>query len=440
MSSFDELCEPRTARGLQSVMLRWEQQQPVNAVHVAWLQKPSRPADIVAAASRALERLLKSNPGRTQDQQSPIVELFDFRHVIVAPEWHGRIEAAVTDQLNTPYLPGRPLFRITVVDIPGQGQFLIFGYRHVIADARSIALLLHEIVLYLTSPTAPPPDYAATIGDENLDRLFSSEYRWRRVPAVAWNVVRELWKSLRCIRLRSSDADDLRMEFRLHHTSLPVAVLKTRCHRYGVTVNDLILAAMMEWFAQEYPGENSRRNELAAATLVDLSGRTPVPQPYVFGQCLSSFVVRVPITAEMSFEEIVRLISKQTPSCKRVSPLLLNARSFEFLAREWDLIPLARRPAHLPAVLPLLAGVSNVNLPGIVGQANGPQALRNYFRGTCVTSLLPMMLCITTIGDSCSLATTYRSAIFSPAQMDDLAAHLGRRLFDQETVQRRAAA
>jgi hypothetical protein len=69
----------------------------------------------------------------------------------------------------------------------------------------------------------------------------------------------------------------------------------------------------------------------------------------------------------MPFDEIVSLVARQTHTCKAAGPLIMAARSFEFLSREWDAVPLVRRPGHLPFWLPLLAGVSNVNLSRIVG-------------------------------------------------------------------------
>jgi hypothetical protein len=127
--------------------------------------------------------------------------------------------------------------------------------------------------------------------------------------------------------------------------------------------------------------------------------------------------------------DIVRLIAQQTKACKPVFPLLMTARGFEFLCREWDLIPRVRRPGHLPWALPILAGVSNVNLSPIVGHEGAALAVQNYFRGMCVTNLLPMMLGVTTLRDTCTLTTTHRPAVFTAMQMDDLAAHIGWRLF-----------
>src|SRR5579864_5603710 len=157
MMNFDELCQPTAARGLQAMMLRWEQLQPVNAVHVAWLENSFRPSEIEAATTRALQRLLKSSPGRSVGQAASSSDLFEFSHCKISGDWTGHLQSVVTGELNTLYTPGRPPFRISAFDLPQQGQFLTLAYRHAIADARSITLLLHEIIHYLSSPVAQPP-------------------------------------------------------------------------------------------------------------------------------------------------------------------------------------------------------------------------------------------------------------------------------------------
>ncbi len=410
-------------------MLRWEQLHPVNAVHVAWLQPAFHPLEIRVAITRAIGRLLASNGNVPPASDCNDGELFEFHHATCVGDWRSQLQSAVTDELNTPYAPGKSPFRISVFDVPNEGQFLVVGYRHVVADGRSISLLLHEIIHKMTSPLDESHDFETRLGAKDLRQLFPVEYGWRRYPEVAWSSGSALWKSLWCKRLPPNDPADLRMEFRFHQTSLPVAAVKSLSRQLDVTFNDLILASLFEWLVREFPPNGSRRRYLGVASLVDVNSRAPLPQLDAFGQYLSPFVVRAPVTAEMSFEEIVRLIAQQSKASKAVAPLIMTARGFEFLCREWDLIPKVRHPGHLPWALPLLAGVSNVNLQRIVGPEGRALPVQNYFRGMCVTNLLPMMLGVTTLRDTCTLTTTHRTAVFSGLQMDDLAAHIGWRLF-----------
>jgi len=440
MSTFDAICQPQSGHGLQAMMLRWEKLHPVNAVHIAWLQNAIDPLAMQAAITRVIGRLLKTSGSQSIDCSSTGGELFEFHHATIVGDWRSQLESAVSDELNTPYAPGKSPFRISLFDVPNEGQFLVVGYRHVVADGRSISLLLHEIIHKATAPAAESYDFETRLDAKGLRQLFPAEYSWRRIPEVAWSSASSLWKSLWCRRLPPNDPGDLNMEFRFHQTALPVAVLKNLSHRFDVTFNDLILASLLEWLARTIPANGSRRRYLGVASLVDVNSRAPLPQADAFGQYLSPFVVRVPVTADMPFNEIVRLIAEQSKACKAVTPLIMTARGFEFLCREWDLIPRVRRPEHLPWALPLLAGVSNVNLRPIVGRAGGALPVQNYFRGMCVTNLLPMMLGVTTLRDTCTLTTTHRTAVFSALQMDDLAANIGWRLFGVEKDQSSVAA
>lgn len=442
---FDQLIKPRPGNGLQAMMLRWEQLHPVNAAHVAWLHDSIPVSQIETAAERVFERLLQaSHPiaGRTRSERE---RPFEFRDLVLQGDWRQHLEQAVTRELNTPFEDGQSPFRVRVINVCGQGQFLILAYRHVVADARAVALLQHELIGRLTNPGSQNSRITTVVGGQSLCELFPAEFHWRRMPAVACHMASELWRSRRCTRLTAINPDDLRMDFRVHQTSLSLAALKSCCHRLRATVNDLILASVLEWFASWLPDRQDGHPDLAVATLVDLSSRGKIAQPLAFGQFLSQFAVRAPVTTDLAFEEIVRLVSQQTASQKQIRPLIYNSIGFELLSRLWDLIPLTRNPRHLPAVLPLLAGVSNVNLSDIAGANGFPPTVCGYFRGTCVTNLLPMMLSLTSMGDTVSLTTTHRPVFFSAEQMANLAAHVGRRLFDeaaepeQHRVSQRAA-
>lgn len=427
----DQLVKPRPGHGLQAMMLRWEELQPVNAVHVAWLRDSFSVSQIETAAARVFERLPQASQPCAKRSAREQGRLFEFHDHVALGDWRAHLEQVVTRELNTPFEDGRTPFRVCVIDVRGQGQFVILAYRHVVADARAVALLLHEIIGQLSDPKSRNSGIEVLVGGQSLCELFPAEFSRRRVPAVAWHMASEVWKSRRCVRLTPIDSDDLGMDFRVHQTALSLTVLKSRCRHLHATVNDLVLASVLEWFASWLPDRRDARRDLAVATLVDLSKRGDVAQPLAFGQFLSQFVVRAPVTADFTFEEIVRLVSQQTASQKQVRPLICNSISFGLLARLWDLLPLIRKPEHLPAVFPLLAGVSNVNLSGIGGRNEMPPLVRSYFRGTCVTNLLPMMLSLTSLRGSVSLTTTHRPVFFSAEQMVNLAGHVGRRLFDE---------
>lgn len=433
MIPIEQLIQPRPGHGFQAMMRRWEKLHPVNAVHVVWLDDPVPLTQIEAAAERVFERLLQISSSSVGQNSRNSGRLFGFQDRSVEGDWRRHLEQAVTCELNAPFQDDRPPFRIAVINVGGREQFLILSYRHVIADARAVALLVNEIIGQLTNPAAQNPGHEVVVGRSNLRELFPAEFQWRCAPAVACHLAREWWKSRRCVQLTPHDAKDLRMEFRVHQTGLSLAALKITCQRYGATVNDLILASILERFTSWLSNRRDGRSELAVATLVDLSSRGEPAQPLAFGQFISQFIVRAPVTTDLSFAEIVQMVAERTASQKRVRPLIFNSISLGLVARLWDLLPFVREPQHLASVMPLVAGVSNVNLSGIVDDSRITSLIRHYFRGTCVTNLLPMMLSLTSMRETVSLTTTHRPVFFSADQMADLAAHVGRRLFDEAT-------
>ncbi|MFN0055368.1 MAG: hypothetical protein ACKV0T_24750 [Planctomycetales bacterium] len=426
------------------MMLRWEQLQPVNAIQVAWLNGSYSAATVCAAATRVLQRLLRLPSSVHRGIELNPDALFSFSHRLGVGDWRAHLESLVTDELNNPYLTGEPPIRITLLELRPEGQFLAFGYRHVIADARSTALVMHEIMKELSHPagsTGATPSFPSLhVGGQSIRELFPTEYGWLPTLRFGWHLVQEWWKSQHCVRLPMIAPENDRMEFRIHQTALPMSALQEHCRRLQGTMNDLLIASILDWFARRGTSRSKRRTDLAVATLVDLCHRGAPPQPLAFGQFLSQFVVRAPVRRGASFADLVRLTAERTGPLKQVAPLVRSARGFDFLARLWDLVPAIRRPAHLPAVLPLVGGISNVNLRSIVGSEGASPVVRNYFRGTCVTNVLPMMLSLTTVRDMATLTTTHRPAYFTPQEMDDLAAHVTQRLFGEGVAAERVAA
>ncbi len=418
-------------------MRRWEQLHPVNAIQIAWLDRTAGVDAICAAAGRVFGRLtfspnlLHRPGGRAQprlDGAHIQPEGFEFQHRPFVGDWRSVLEGAVTAELNRPYADSEPPWRVLLFESPGKGQFLGLCYRHVIADARSTALVLHEIIRQAVAPAGEPAGFEADHLPQSLADLFPAEFRWRRLPSMLWNHLRELRASSRAFRPPCDDPRDLRMEFRIHDT-VPLMSLKDAARRHNATINDLIFAAILDWLACRFPPVGrGRRSDLAVAVLADLTGRSVPPVPRAFGQYLSQFAVRLPVAQGMPFEEIVRQAARASQAAKQIGPLIDCARGFDIIAKLWDWIPLLRRPDLLPAVIPLLAGVSNVHLGAVVGDPHMASAIRSYFRGTCVTNMLPMMLSLTTVGNACTLTTTHRPTVFSSADMASLTAHLCERL------------
>lgn len=439
-------CRPRRAHGLQAMMLQWERWHPVNAIQFARLDASIAAATIASAADRVFRRLT-GHPGAAPACQ-PTGDwgvagegpYFAFQHQRFIGDWRTELERAVTSELNRGYSDSDPPWRILLLESAQDGQFLGLGYRHVIADARSISLLLHEIIRYAVAPSAQPSGCEAEVRPESLRTLYAEEFRWRRIPAMAWNHARELWASRRAFRPPCADPRDLRMEF-LIHGDISLKSVKDAARSHDATINDLVFAAILEWMAGRFPAERrGSRRDLAVAALADLSSRATPPLPRAFGQYLSQFAVRLPAVPGAPFAELVQRAATASRMAKRTGRLIDASRGFELIAKSWERIPILRRPGLLPAMIPILAGVSNVHLGDVARDPLAASVIGTYLRGTCVTDVLPMMVSLTTVGDTCTMTTTHRPAVFSSAEMRSLVQHLKERLAHGRTAALPAAA
>jgi hypothetical protein len=95
--------------------------------------------------------------------------------------------------------------------------------------------------------------------------LYHEEFRWWRLPAMAWTHARELWASRRAFRPPCDDPRDLRMEFHMHG-DVPLQSLKDAAWRHGATINDLVFAAILEWMACRFPPDRRGRRSFRRPT------------------------------------------------------------------------------------------------------------------------------------------------------------------------------
>lgn len=417
----------RSAQGLQAMMHRWEQLHPVNAVQIAWLNRQVTSTDAIAAAERVFCRLGDERDVRARDSDDADPR-FEFEHRPFIGDWRDLMQHAVTSELNRPYDEGDPPWRLFLFESPVWGQFLALGYRHRIADARSVALILHEIVRLAVAP-AEQVEWTIAAGGAPVHEMFSSEFELRRLPNLVASHLSEMWASRRAFRPPRYGSSELRMEFRVHDAELPIGSMKSLSRRHEATINDLVCAAMLEWFARRFPPEaRGRRSDLSLAVLADLTSRAGSDTGRAFGQYLSQYAVRAAVTPAMTFEEVVERAVRCGRDSKQIVRLIHNLRGFSLMARAWDLAKAVRRPIFLPALIPLLGGISNVHLSAVTRNPHLERTIRGYFRATCVTNILPMMLCITTVADRCTITTTHRPAIFADEDVNGLVEHVAGRL------------
>jgi NRPS condensation-like uncharacterized protein len=244
----------------------------------------------------------------------------------------------------------------------------------------------------------------------------------------------------RAHRVRLGDPLDFRADFfSVNFPNGSVDQIRAWARKCHATVNDVFLAAAAQVLGAHTSVArlNSKRNRISLATAVDLRSRAGEGLHDVFGFFLSYFTVVLDSPEKESFEELTRAIAEETSALKaKAHPIrfILGLRMARIL---WDAFRKPRRKAQLfQKMLPLLAGVSNVNLTGSWvdredTMAGDPRVI-DYVRVSPVGPLLPLVFTLTTIRDRLSLSVTYRTTAFSRIEVEQIARDFVARLLNVE--------
>lgn len=232
------------------------------------------------------------------------------------------------------------------------------------------------------------------------------------------------------------------MSFQIHAEDLPLAALQQRAKECGGTIGELMLAAMLDWFIREdRSGAHSRWSpNRCVSVLADLAGRAELKRPHLFGQYLSPLNIMVKSRRSTSFDEIVRKVQTFSRPAHGIADSLRSLRGLSVNAFLVSRCPRAFANWYQEILFPVSGALSNVNLNSVLPTSRTPLPHVNYFRGTCATQFSPMILCLTTMQDSCTITTTHRDTVYSADEMRDLVRHVIRHAFDTENTQPRTPA
>lgn len=419
------------------MMAYWERLHPVNAVQIAELSRAVSMPQLSAAVTRLFAKFCAADSknrwpganGSDQDARREVVaQNVCFPCDLVHP-----LERCVTDLLNQPFAEDEPPFRVGLAEHVDR-QYLWLSYRHSVADARSISLLMQNL---LEEIFADEPDSLPLLVDRAnvpLPAMFPEESR----RAAGWRAIghslRTLWSLQRCHRRPPNDPNAFHMSFLIHAEQLPVDALRQRARDYGVTIGELLAASMVDWFVEQdrHSPTSLWSPNRCVSVLADLTGRASPQRPRIFGQYLAPRNIMVNSRRRMSFAELVGTVK----ALSRMEHLVVDGlRSLRGLSMNSFLVgrcPRAFANWYQERLFPVSGALSNVNLQSVLPPPRTPVPLVHYFRGTCATQFSPMILCLTTVNDTCSLTTTHREAVYTHQEMRDLAAHVIERAFGIE--------
>lgn len=198
-----------------------------------------------------------------------------------------------------------------------------------------------------------------------------------------------------------------------------------------------MLAAMLDWFVREdrtVPYSRWSPNR-CVSVLADLAGRAEPKQPHLFGQYLSPLNIMVNSRRAVSFGDIIQKVRAMAYSTHGIADSLRSLRGLSVNAFLVSRCPRAFANWYQEILFPVSGALSNVNLNSVLPTSRTPLPLVNYFRGTCATQFSPMILCLTTVKDTCTITTTHRDTVYSVDEMRDLVRHVIRHAFGVQSLQ-----
>lgn len=321
-------------------------------------------------------------------------------------------------QINTPFTEGGSPIRLCLVQNP-RSFHLIVTYDHWIADSWSIRELM-RCIYFQACRNSFVTEFVSGAGVEEKNRWIQS----------CSQCLRQYLRHRRAARLNFSDPLDFTTGLALVTLESDLIFkVKETARRKKVSVHDIfvtIIANLLGDLTQKDRYKPRRfghgaRDRVAIGSIVDIrkslsaerGGNTQNRDEYnkTFGVCLGFATVVTQAPEKTPFDQLLQKVHQQHVDQKRRSSPTTSLAALNLTRFFWNLYKEKRHHAiFFSKNLPLLAGISNVNLTDQWMCQSGEVGMniRDYFRVSPVGPLLPLVWATTTFNDRLTICLTYR--------------------------------
>lgn len=400
----------------QRTMLRWKDLHPYNAVHVLRIDAALDEAGLRGAIAAQLESWgltgLEVRKGRYRYRGGPAVVQLE----VLADR---SLDAALERELNEPFAPGPAIEPFRFFAIPEPGGFQLgLAYDHFVAGGDSIVMLLAAIAARYGEAPVPLPGtpelYPAT-----YRRLFASRpLAFARALALLPGLLRDARRTARPRYQDDHDGYDEFTHFRVGATQ--VRALLDTGRRWGVTLNDLLLAMLLQALAPLAPerAEEPRRDRVAVASIVNARRDFGYTTAAVFGQFLASMRVSHRVPEGIGLRALAEEVHGTTASMKGGRLYLRTLPALGIAAIAWPFLTRERRERFFAKTYPVWGGVTTLNVNALWPGGGGRAPTAEYLRGVPTGPLSPLVLAVTTTAEVMNVGVTFRRTVFSRAAVD----------------------
>jgi hypothetical protein len=413
----------------QAAMLRWRELHPYSAVHVLRIDRAFDATRLASVIGRELTTL--GLTGLTLDAARA---RYEYTGGAVTPtiavhaggtDPAAALQRDIERELNKPFAHDGRLdpFRFFAIDA-GPWFYLGLTYDHFIAAGDSIVALQQRIFA----------GYCGN-GAERANALT-----WERYPATYRRLllrhpgpmlrglrrVRQMAASCRrSVRPRYPEGHDPHNAF--VHCRLDPLEFATLIHTakvWGVTVNDMLMAILLQ-VLEPLAGVRApteRRQELAVGSVVNLRRDFGFDPVTTFGQFLSSFRVSHPMPPGISLERLARDIHVETARVKHEKLYLQSLMAIGASGAVWRFLSRGQRERFYTKHYPAWAAITMIDVDALWARAGGPLPAPEYLRAVSTGPLTPLVVAVTTAAGVLHAGISYRTAAFTPADVDGIAA------------------
>ncbi|MGH6624283.1 MAG: methyltransferase [Burkholderiaceae bacterium] len=412
----------------QRMMLRWSELHPYNPVHIVQIREP---LDAQRLRERIGEQLQSSGlTGLVIDRHRTFRyeggrAVVDLTIVEGGDDAGAALSRVIETEFNSSFASTSPLvpFRFRVVDADGSFH-LALVYDHFVAGGFSVARLLTAIACsYVGRKMAPMP----------VD-LYPPTYRhllMRRPLATvraALAVPRMVASTQRGFRPPCTNADDMTNAFtRFLIDDRQTRALHQAKKAWGVTLNDLLLALMLQAFAPQFPERRGvrRRNELAVASILSMRGDIAAETERAFSPFLAAFRVGHAMPDGIALQSIAEHVRDESARSRRGHLYLKSILVLGASALVWRLLTPRRRGRLYPKHYPTAAGLTTLNVDGIWCGADGTENFE-YLRAVPTGPICPIVFAVTTVHEHLQVGVSFRTAVYGRQVVDEIAAEFVR--------------
>lgn len=405
----------------QKTLLQWAGLHPYNAVHIIEIGRTLTPESVKENITRVLD-ICHLGQVQIDEQRGTYTFRTGVPHVplrVLEVSSEDMLDAEITRQLNEPFPTDSSFtpFRFFLCHGPTSSRLGV-AYFHVVADAESVTRLLLEITRQVLA------DQPTTVCTDGLLPLHSSRVSSGSLFSTPWKMFRAV-KKIRALRQSYRPplckTNDFRNEyFRFELEREDTARVLSKARSWGVTVNDLCLAATL--LADAAITQNrfqGSRPQLSVGCIVNLRRDVKEARRRDFGLFLGFFTVTHLVPPDITFQQLARDIHAQTQTAKErklylAAPFELRTSRFIF-----GRMPVEKKRNFYRKSYPVWGGITNMRVDELC-RASGIEGILGYHRGVSTGPALPYAVGITGACGQLNFGVSFRPIMISRAQIEDI--------------------